>query len=368
MELCRHGDLEDYIKRQPGSVLSPCMSRALLFQMAFSLHVAGNKFGMKHYDVKLLNFFVDDTNDLHVDPIKYPYTVLKYGLGSLVFNVRMRTRNAVTVKLADFGTANMRVESNGQPVLIGNFTTLENTPPDYLILGDAAVQGYGHDCFGLGLCMLHLFTGHAPYEEIMESVRCPPTLKRKLTAIWESDKPNGYEVIKNVIRCDVLEDENGKIIEGVPDDTLYDTLYRYLVLFGIPMDRLELKDGFKVLTAIDHCIGTEDISKQVRRSKRNASCYGSVKEGPDFAQYTRDCERFSVWKGDNQYIARARNTLKSFNGGMDLLLSLVAFDPKKRASPLDVMNSKFMESLREVCGASEASDNDITYSFMSYSL
>jgi serine/threonine protein kinase len=366
MELCSHGDLEEYIKKQPGSVLSPCDSRALLFQMAFSLHVAGNKFGMKHYDVKLLNFFVDDTNEANLDPTKYPYTVLQYGLGSHIFNVRMKTRTAITVKLADFGTSNMRAESNGQPVLISNFTTLENTPPDYLILGDAAVQGYGHDYFGLGLCMLHLFTGYAPYEEIMETVHCPPNLKRKLKSIWESNKPNGYEVIKNVIRCDVLEDDDGNIIEGVPDETLYDTFYRFLVLFGIPTDRFEYKEGSRVWGAIDRCIGVEDVSNFTSRSRRNPSSDRTRKKGPDYEQYMHDCGKFSISRGDNEHIARARNNLERFNGGMDLLLSLVTFDPKKRASPLDVMNSKFMESLREGFGSPEVTDHDIVYSYLSF--
>ena len=191
MELCRHGDVEEYIKKLPGSIIPPDDARALLFQMAFSLHVAGNKFGMKHYDIKLLNFFLDNTNDDSVDDQAHPHTVLRYGLGSHVFNVRMKTSSAVLVKLADFGTANIRSESNGQPVTIANFTTFENTPPDFMILGDAATQGYGHDSFGLGLCMLHLFTGYAPYEEILDEVRCPPNLKKKLCHIWESEKLNG---------------------------------------------------------------------------------------------------------------------------------------------------------------------------------
>lgn len=38
---------------------------------------------------------------------------------------------------------------------------------------------------------------------------------------------------------------------------------------------------------------------------------------------------------------------KSMDGGMDLLLSLVRFDPQIRASALDVLNSAFMAPLRE---------------------
>lgn len=368
MELCKHGDVEEYIKRQKGSVLPPSDSRALLFQMAFSLYVAGNKFGMKHYDVKLLNFFLDDTNDLSICADEYPYTVLRYGLGSHIFNVRMPTASAVLAKLADFGTANVRADSNGQPVLIGNFTTLENTPPDYLILGDTATQGYGHDCFGLGLCMLHLFTGHAPYEEILETVRCPPNLKKKLRSIWENHRTNGYEVIRNVIRCDVFEDDEGNIIEGEVDETLYDTLYRFLVLFGIPQEKFQWKVGCKVWRAIDSCLGIEDTKIPVRKSKRNALNESIRKEGADTAQYICDCKIFSVMSGENEHIARARNNLYRVNGGMDLLLSLVSFDPNKRSSPLDVLNSTFMETLREGNAEQELADNDFVYSYMTHSL
>jgi len=369
MELCKHGDVEEYIKKQKDSVLSPSDSRALLFQMAFSLYVAGNKFGMKHYDVKLLNFFLDDTNDVSICADEHPYTVLRYGLGSHIFNVRMKTASAVLAKLADFGTANVRADFNGQPVLIGNFTTLENTPPDYMILGDTATQGYGHDCFGLGLCMLHLFTGHAPYEEILDTVCCPPNLKKKMKSIWENHKTSGYEVIRNVIRCDVYEDEEGNIIEGEVDETLYDTLYRFLVLFGIPPEKFQWRESNRVWRAIESCLGSEDAPLPVRKSKRNAVNISIIrKEGADSAQYMNDCKIFSVSRGTNEHIARARNNLKSFNGGMDLLLSLVSFDPKKRASPLDVLNSTFMETLREGNEAQELLDNNIVYSYMSHSL
>ena len=371
MELCRHGDVEEYIKKQPGSIISSEDARSLLFQMAFSLHVAGNKFGMKHYDVKLLNFFLDKTNADTVDGNKHPYTTLRYGLGSHVFNVRMLTKSAVLAKLADFGTANVRAESNGQPVIIGNFTTLENTPADYMIIGDSAEQGYGHDCFGLGLCMLHLFTGHAPYEEILETVRCPPNLKKKLQNIWENEKSNGYEVIRSVILGDVFEDEEGNV-EGEPDETLYDTLYRFLVLFGVPKEKFEWKEGSRVWRAIDSCLGPEDtasiVPNNARRPRRNVANPIRSTKGLDSTQYRNDCRSFSIFNGENEHIARARKSLQRLNGGMDLLLSLVSFDPRKRSSPLDVMNSNFMEPLRESGNSRECSDTDMVYSYMSYSL
>ncbi len=36
------------------------------------------------------------------------------------------------------------------------------------------------------------------------------------------------------------------------------------------------------------------------------------------------------------------------DGGMDLLMSLVRFDPQYRKSALDVLNSDFMAPLREI--------------------
>ena len=44
------------------------------------------------------------------------------------------------MKLADFGTADLVEETLGQPVGLDQFTTLENTPVDFLVDGDKAVQ------------------------------------------------------------------------------------------------------------------------------------------------------------------------------------------------------------------------------------
>lgn len=369
MELCEHGDVEEYIKSQPGRVLCAEDARNLLFQMAFSLHVAGDKFGLKHYDIKLLNFFLQNTNDQSVDGTIHPYTVLRYGLGSHIFNLRTPTLRAVTAKLADFGTANTLAESNGQPVMINNFTTLENTPPDYMILGDAATQGHGHDSFGLGLCMLHLFTGESPYEEILESVRCPCNLKSKLEAIWENEKMKGYEVIRSVILGDIYEDEYGNV-EGEKDETLYDTFYRYLVLFGLPKEKFQVRNGSRVWKAVEFCLGTIPSSSapasKARRSKRVISCEDNCRNGLDSEQFEKDQRLFSLERGTNAGIARARNTLMSMEGGMDLLFSLISFDPSKRFSALDVMNSAFMAPLRDENNPLDGNTTDKVYQYMSY--
>jgi serine/threonine protein kinase len=75
---------------------------------------------------------------------------------------------------------------------------------------------------------------------------------------------------------------------------------------------------------------------------------------------------FSLERGTNAAIARARNTLMSMEGGMDLLFSLISFDPTKRFSALDVMNSAFMAPLRDGNNPLDGNTNDKIYLYMSY--
>mmetsp|Transcript_25409 Transcript_25409/g.52610 ORF Transcript_25409/g.52610 Transcript_25409/m.52610 type:complete len:1640 (-) Transcript_25409:224-5143(-) len=324
MEFCDHGDMEHFLRKLPGKTLDARDCQTLLFQMAFALHVAGDRYGLKHYDVKLLNFFLRSANEPGSDAVEdRPHTVLRYGLGSHVFRLRMHPSRAFFAKLADYGTSILN-DTNGQPITIAQFTTFENTPPDYLILGNVAEQGYGHDCFCLGLCMLHLFTGHAPYEEILEEVQCPENLKSRLRKVWNS-KP--YDVIRSAM---YYIDSDGNESE---DETLYNTLYRYLVLFGIPEHQFCAKKRGKVWRAINETL----------KSSSNYSKTPSL----DAAVFEKDRTKYSLARGNHEIIANARRRLEEIDGAMEILLSLVSFDPKKRATPIDVINSKFMSGLIE---------------------
>jgi hypothetical protein len=335
MELINEGDSEELIKRQENQLFPAEIARNLLFQVAFALFVAAEKFSVKHYDVKLLNIFIQDSHTTGG-------LVLRYGLGSHVFALKMPPRFAYVAKLADFGTANMVPATNGLPVAISHFTTLENTPPDYLILGDQAQQGHQHDNFGLGLVMLHLFTGFGPYEEILDDVKCPRHLKRRLQLIWE-DETTGYSVIRSLIFDGVDVDEYGNV-EGDRDETLYDTLYRYLVLFGIPEVKFQEKIGCKIWNAIYDSL----LPPSWKATKPNESRHKMVKS--DSTTYKRDCKKYSIRTGNNKYIARARQALLSINGGIELLFGLCNFDPSVRSTSMDVLNSKFMEDLHEEPG------------------
>lgn len=101
------------------------------------------------------------------------------------------------------------------------------------MLGSSARQSFSYDTFQLGLCFLHLLTGHEPYEELLKDVKCPTYLFNSLKSIWnikKSDKKNPYFVIMEVIESLDYdpEDPESQDISSV----LYDTLYRYVVLFG----------------------------------------------------------------------------------------------------------------------------------------
>lgn len=84
------------------------------------------------------------------------------------------------VKLADYGTADMSADTLDQPLTVDQFTTLENSSPEMLVLGAGASQAFVVDAWAMGLCLAHLLTGEAPYEELLESVTSPEPLRRAL--------------------------------------------------------------------------------------------------------------------------------------------------------------------------------------------
>ncbi|KAG7361353.1 protein kinase domain containing protein [Nitzschia inconspicua] len=346
MELCDEGDAEEFLKRQPDEALTPCQARHILFQIAFALYAGANRFSLKHYDLKLLNVFLQ-----RVKPVKKGEVVLRYGLGEHVFSLKAPKEEIVIAKLADFGTAKVDSTSNGKQVTMAQFTTLENTPPDFLILGDYARQGHGHDNFGLGLCMLHLFTGHAPYEEIMQDVVCPPNLMDELRRIWEDEEESDYSVVRSLVLSGVFKDDDGHILEGEPDEVLYNTLYKFLVLFGIPDPSDQQVLDSKVMKAINATLSPGNGRSRKGRNGR--------KVRSDSQTYNRDRKKYSLSKGNNVYISRAREALQSMEGGMELLQSLVQFNPDERASALDVLNSSFMVPLREMEGCEYSEDDEV---------
>lgn len=192
---------------------------------------------------------------------------------------------------------------------------MENTPIEYLLLGSEARQAYSADTFCLGLSFFHLLTGLEPYEELLKEVKCPSYLKDQLKVIWETtDESSPYYVINEVI--DSLEDDDDNELHSVKD-VLYDTLYRYIVLFGIPRDFYE--DGYdmpwksnlvwnSLVDALGLVGGRRDLfSKPPTGRKGKSKRLEAVKNAsPDacLQDFARDSEQWNFDIGTHPVIRR----------------------------------------------------------------
>ncbi|KAL3673832.1 hypothetical protein V7S43_001520 [Phytophthora oleae] len=355
MEFCDGGDLEDFISLQENKNL-PLDSVAVpfFFQMVFSLYCARERFNLRHCDIKLLNFFLKDIGRANLNKAPGADVVLHYMLEDACFVLQMPASFSYWVKLADYGAADSNLDNLGKPVTIDQFATLENSPIEFLLEGDAAEQSYAADTFSLGLCLLHLFTGSAPYEEILEDVHCPEELLKDLKFVWMSPRKNsGFSVIKSVAR-------------GDDEETLCHTLYRFIVLFGLPeKNPIESKNINKVWRLLLKHLRPEDSAMYLpqRRSRRAAGTNKAqlhAKTTKD--QFDHDQSLYSIASGSNEIIYRCRDGLRMIPDAMDLLLKLVDFDPSNRPTLKQVLYHPMFSSLRSPFKQKEvAADYVVSY-------
>ena len=353
MELCDGGDLESYMRGEaeeeteqgdeaiaaaaavdrsggnPGEILlSVSDVRVVLFQMASALFSAQLHHALRHYDIKLLNFFVKKaaagesfTYRLHTEAQAAAATA---GTGATVFAVETTESFPFSVKLADYGTAIVGESTMGDPINVEQFTTLENTPIEFLLDGTNMTQEFSADAFALGLCLFHLLTGSRPYEEILHDVMCPPALVAGLRAVWRSRKKAHahYGPLGDVTRADTT-------------DTLHHTLYRFIVLFGLPSDTNTYPgwaDGANpVWAAVRTALGVAAEagssavgggSRRPGRSTRGTrrAPAGQQDEPADgvaaaTACFAKDVARYSIDQGDHPLILRARCVGERSEGG-----------------------------------------------------
>jgi len=298
---------------------------------------------------------------------------LEYGLGEHKFHIPMSTNSKCVLKLTDFGTSVIGDEALGAPITIEQYTTLENTPPEYLLMGSAARQSYTGDTFCLGLSFLHLLTEKAPYEELLEQVRCPVYIAKRLSGIWESKQNDSpYKVIADVL--DTLACDS-----ALSDARYYgrcavfcDTLYRYLVLFGIPEEEDTAdNDGEwsnnpvwnELMSTLRACEHNDSTAADTGAKKQHQQ--GRKRIGKDEREVRQKCTKqffddrasWSLEYGTNQDIARARERLYSLypaeqkSAAMKMFLSMVHFNPAKRCSLLDLLMSPMFEPLRSASGS-----------------
>ena len=445
MELCRHGDLEGFLRKQPQGVLPPALTRLLLFQMCFALYAARDTHLMRHYDLKLLNFLLadfpapapstssslpssssssggkrrvlrarqegggemdyDHEEEEESSNIKKggrkageegEVVTVRYGLGAHTYLLPLPASLPLCVKLADFGTADLSAETLGQPIGLDQFTTLENTPVDFLVYGDQAQQGFAADAFSLGLAVWHLFTGSMPYEEVMEGVRCPPSLRRSLAKAWGG---KGYGVLGKVLDA---EGEGGREEEGEEEEeeeevdwTLFHTFYRYLVLLGLPSEEEQQvqqqqqqgpgrRGKNPVWKAVASLIGPNPAiaaaaaeaassssssinpltmstrKRAVRAPTADSSSSSSGVPPPPLSlkqrmthQFWQDHSAFSLSHGTHPLVARGRERLSAVPGALPLLRSLLHYLPEKRPTMFQALSSDVFACLREEEGEDE---------------
>ncbi len=90
--------------------------------------------------------------------------IIHYCLGQQTYRLCMPQLSAYCIKLGDFGTSELLRNGDSPAVRVRHFSTLENTPPELLVLGTRANVSFAMDTFQMAISMLHLFTGDAPYE------------------------------------------------------------------------------------------------------------------------------------------------------------------------------------------------------------
>lgn len=132
---------------------------------------------------------------------------------------------------------------------------------------------------------------------------------------------------------------------------MYHTLYRFLVLFGLPSENPSGgKRIAKVWNILLKHLRPEDAKSAQRTSRRLASTRTadwSVTKSPGAnEQFERHSAEFSVATGRNPIIARGRQRLQSVHGAFELLKTLVAFNPAQRPTLKQVFAHPMFERLR----------------------
>jgi serine/threonine protein kinase len=127
MEFCAGGDVESHLRKC--HTFNADLIRSYLFQMCYSLYAGRESMSLRHYDIKLLNFFVTSGFEgLHVAK-KYPEDSEKHhkedsnskglqiGFGNHIYTLPIKLNQELSViKLADFGTSVIGQEILNEPI------------------------------------------------------------------------------------------------------------------------------------------------------------------------------------------------------------------------------------------------------------
>jgi serine/threonine protein kinase len=404
MQYAEGGDMEEACKALPGMVWPVDQLPHLAFQMLFSLHVAQVELQMRHYDVKLLNFFltspaaalggpaaaVDGPASAARESAGCGEVRLRYSVLGADYLLRLDASAPSLAVLADFGTADISPSTLGAAVAACNFTTLENTPPEFLLCGAAARQGFEADAWGMALCLLHLLTGRAPYEELLATVRCPADLRRSLEAVWAgAGSPSGaragapaacggaggqaYEAEvgsgAEQGECDgaSMYGAVGQVLETDEEGVLADTLYRYLCLFGpetagsAPLAPRQAAAAGRERVAgaaatVSGGLGT--VAPGVGGSVKASPAWHAVERwlfsSPGRSRFGRDHAHWSAFHGRAKPVAEAQRRMAQLPGAEEMLRGLCEFEPSRRWTVEQALGGRMLEPLRAAAAEVQA--------------
>ena len=207
--------------------------------------------------------------------------------------------------------------------------------------------------------------GEEPYEEHMKDVHCPSVLLGHLKKLWEGSRYNQYGVINEVIKSlDTPDDQYSGGIKNV----LYDTFYRYLVLFdmdasGLSSNEKDTSSDMDCAYSVDNpvwrcavdCLGLDSSNIKGYLTKAKREC---------IQQFENDRSEWSIHFGTNAVMKRVRRNLSALgDGSLDLLCQMVSLDVSKRCSLHDALISPLFYPLRR---QDENLISDNRKSFMHY--
>jgi len=362
MEYCCGGDLEEHVRRNVS--LAPATVRCMLFQMCFALYSCREQLSLRHFDVKLLNFLVTsgctlmppDIAALEARRACSPFEAFRdptdnvlemcVGFGHNVYCLPLFTASKDLVKLADFGTSVVGAGGLGDPITVQQFTTLENTPPEFLLLGSMARQAFSADTFPLGLAYFHLLTGYEPYEVLLADVYCPPYLLHQLRQVWSpKDTEDQYYVIQEVVNTCRLDEDDEVHAEGYDGAILCHTLYRYLVIFGPPED---WEADSLALEVCQQALGLPEntaFPRRMRRTKRAGTKESDARLECQ-NQFQADHAIWSWKTGTHPLMRKVRERMQEMGkGAVRLLERMTHFDPSRRCTMFEALTSPLFAPL-----------------------
>jgi serine/threonine protein kinase len=278
---------------------------------------------------------------------------IKIGVGQYIYSISLLMDIKGLVKLADFGTSIVGHGGIGNSITLQQFTTLENVPPEFLILGSSVRQDFSADTFQLGLSFLHMLTGYEPYEVLLANVLCSSYLIDKLKDIWiPNDIEDKYHVVQEVVDMSILGGSNNNDSDyRSPIEILCHTLYRYCVLFCQPeQDYKNEHHGLRdspVWILLKEVLGLNNSTSQSQIGFRRKRVTTKSKEIQICrAQFKRDSSLWNIHNGKHQIMIDMRYLMNEMGEGtMRLLEKMVAFDPAQRCTMLEAITSPVFSSL-----------------------